>query len=120
PLGNVVVGADSTDKLRTARSLVLATRMDPGLVDKLQDGGKEGPANRIAGRLGFDSAQDALKAIRMAEAEGLRAYSLYEMGFQSIAASQGISYEESRKKFGSNPLGYMQAAFHSSSDFPLL
>lgn len=110
---SVQPGADARDKRIEAVSLRMANRITD-LETKL-NGDR---AQQVARAIGYDSPDQARRAIRDASSVG--STRLDDIAFKSIATAQNISYEQARDRFMSHEEGFMAAAFHSTSDFPAL
>lgn len=110
-------GTDGSIAEREASSLILAVKSNPGIEQSLRGSGEK--AKRVSSALGFDSPEMAAKAIREAESAGLRGMRLDQIAHRSVAKAQGISIEQSMRRFH-NAQDLLSAASHGTSDFPLL
>ena len=114
---HIEVGELGAQRETQASSLILAVRGNPSIEHALTAGGDR--ARRVARALGFDSPELADKAIRDAESAGLRGMSVSQMAHRSVARAEGISMDQSMRKYA-NAQDLLSAASHGSSDFPLL
>lgn len=113
----VSVGAEGAVRERDATSLILAVKASPVIESSLA--GESQKAKRVASALGFDSPELASRAIREAESSGLRGMRLDQIAHRAVARAEGISIDDSMRKY-SNAQQLLSAASHGTSDFPLL
>jgi len=114
----VAVTADARDKRIGGLSAALMHRTMPGIVGTLD--GDHPRRRHIARAMGYDSPEAACKALADAESSGLRSFSIMDIASRAIAAGGGMTAEAAHTLSRSSPQRFMMAAFHTSSDFPLL
>lgn len=117
PSGAIAAGEDNRARETQAIELSLTARMNPDAITAINDGGERG--ERVARAMGFDGANAARSTLREAESAGIRGRRMEDVARMCIARANGISFDQVHRQFDT-PEKIMGAAFHSTSDFPLI
>jgi signal peptide peptidase SppA len=123
-VGQITVGEDGAKRRADAITLMLVDRAMGDLRGTLEV--RDERANRVAGRLGFGDAKEALKAMGDAESNGLRSVRLTKVAEMCVAAADpgfmgsGIIGPDDTRLWqrAINHPGIMGMGSHTTSDFP--
>lgn len=117
----VEVGAEQGDKVREALSLVMACKASPGIETMLTRHERDDPdrGDRVAQNLGFDNREQAVKALRVARADGLARYRLIDIA-EACALGGLARIGGGRGRWANDDAMLAAIPGHSGADFPLL